>query len=97
MSAYLGYLLRRHYPRALLAAYAFLVFLGVMPKPPPRGPFQSELGYMAETVSRSLAGFATLALVLAVGCALWAVIAALRGSKAPDQPVPDQAQDGGPL
>ncbi|MGE4063563.1 MAG: hypothetical protein AB7E79_09360 [Rhodospirillaceae bacterium] len=97
MSAYFGYLIRTFYFRALLAAYAFFVFFGVMPKAPPRSPFQSQFEYMFDTVSRSLAGFAALAVLLAIVCGLWAAIAAVRGLKPPPPSVPDQASDGRPL
>ncbi len=95
--SYLGYVLRTFYFRALLTAYAFLVFLGVMPKAPPRAPFQSSLDYMALTVGNSLGGFAALAILLALICLAWAGIAAARGLEAPQQTVPDEAADGGPL
>lgn len=94
---YLGYLLRTFYFRVLLTAYAFFVFFGVMPKAPPRSPFQSSLEYMLLTVGNSLGGFAALAVLLALVCAAWSGIAAARGLKAPAEPVPDEATDGGPL
>jgi hypothetical protein len=97
MSAYFGYLIRHFYFRALLAAYAFFVFFGVMPKAPPRAPFQNTFEYMFLTVSNSLGGFVALAVVLALACAVWAALAAARGLKPPAEPVPDQAADGGPL
>lgn len=97
MSAYFSYLLRTHYFRLLLTAYAFFVFLGVMPKAPPRAPFQSQFDFMFETVSRSLLGFAVLAALLLLACALWAALAASRGSKAPAPAVPDQTTDRGSL
>jgi len=97
MSAYFGYLIRRYYFRTLLAAYAFFVFFGVMPKAPPRSPFQGAFEYMFLTVSNSLGGFAALAVLLALVCAIWAGIATLRGLKAPAETVPDEAADGGTL
>lgn len=97
MSAYLAYLFRQVYFRALLTAYAFFVFFGVMPKAPPRSPFQGSLEYMALTVGNSLGGFAALAVLLALVCVVWAAIAAARGLKAPAEPVPDEASDGGSL
>jgi hypothetical protein len=97
MSAYFGYLIRHYYFRALLAAYAFFVFFGVMPKAPPRSPFQSSFEYMFLTVSNSLGGFAVIAVLLALACVIWAALATARGLKAPADPVPDEASDGGPL
>ena len=95
--AYFGYLVRTVYFRALLATYAFLTFLGVMPKAPARSPFQGATEYMVLTVGNSLAGFATLAVLLALVLAIWAGIAAARGLVPPAQSIPDQAADGGPL
>lgn len=95
--AYFGYLMRNVYFRALLAAYAFLTFLGVMPKAPTRSPFQSATDYTVLMVGNSLAGFAALAALLALIFAVWAALAAARGLVPPAQPVPDEAADGGPL
>lgn len=95
--AYFGYLVRNVYFRALLGAYAFLTFFGVMPKAPTRSPFQSATEYMILTVGNSLAGFAALAVLLALIFAVWAALAAARGLVPPAQPVPDEAADGGPL
>ena len=97
MSAYFGYLIRRFYARVLFAAYAFLVFFGVMPKAPPRGPFQSVIEHTALTVANSVGGFIALAVLLALFCAGWAAAAAARGLEPPAQPVPDEPKDGGPL
>ena len=96
-AAYFGYLIRHFYFRILLAAYAFFVFLGVMPKAPPRSPFQGAFEYMFLTVSNSLGGFVAMAALLVFLCAIWAAVATARGLKAPAESVPDEAADGGPL
>jgi len=95
--AYLGYLIRRLYFRALIAAYAFFVFFGVMPKAPPRSPYQGSLEYMFLTVSNSLGGFVALAVLLVIAGALWAGVASARGLKPPPPSVPDEAPNSGPL
>lgn len=95
--SYFGYLFRHLYFRVLLTAYAFFVFFGVMPKAPPRSPFQSSFDYMVLTVSNSLGGFIALAVLLALVCAVWSGIAAVRGLKPPAEAVPDEAADGGTL
>lgn len=94
---YLGYIIRRFYFRALIAAYAFFVFAGVMPKAPPRSPYQGSFDYMILTVGNSLGGLVALALLMALVCVVWSAIAAFRGLKPPTPPVPDEAPDGGPL
>ena len=95
--AYFGYLVRNIYFRALLAAYAFLTFFGVMPKTPTRGPFQGSFEYLALTIGNSLVGFAALGVLVALACAIWAGISAARGLVPPAQAIPDEVADGGPL
>ena len=93
-AAYLGYLMRHVYFRMLFGAFAFLTFFGVMPKAPTRAPFEGAVAYLAHTVGTSLIGFAALAVILSLVCAIWAGVAAARGLIPPAQPVPDQAADG---
>lgn len=95
--AYLGYMIRHIYFRVLLGAFAFLTFFGVMPKAPTRSPFEGALEYLVHSVGTSLVGFAALAVILALLCAIWAGIAAARGLIPPAQAVPDEAADGGTL
>jgi hypothetical protein len=87
---HLRHLFRHVYFRTLLVAYAFLVFLGVMPKPPARMPYQSAVEHMILTVTTALTGFIALAVIIAFVC----VIGAL---KRPAQTVPDEASDRRPL
>jgi len=83
--------------RTLLVTYAFLVFLGVMPKPPERTPYQSTVEFMILTVTTSGMGFFALAVVLALVGRIGAVLASALGLKRPAQAVPDEAPDGRPL
>ena len=85
------------YFRTLLVTYAFLVFLGVMPKPPERTPYQSALEFMVLTVTTSASAFIALAVVVALVGMIGAVLASALGLKRPAQPVPHEASNGRPL
>lgn len=95
--AHLTQLLRHGFVRALFVAYAFLVFLGVMPKPPQRTAFMETHEYLLLTLGSSLGGLLIIALALVVGLVVWSGVAAARASKHAAPSIPEQADDGRPL
>lgn len=95
--AHLMQLLRHGFVRALFVAYAFLVFLGVMPKPPQRTAFMDTHEYLLLTLGSSLGGLLIIALALIAGLVVWSGIAAARTSKNAAPRIPEQTDNGGPL
>lgn len=92
MIAYFRYLMRTWYFRILLTAYAFFVFMGMMPKAPPRGRFQGVGEHLFLTVSNSLGGFVALGVLVLVVFVAWAGIATAAGQRVDPAPVsPDPA------
>jgi hypothetical protein len=81
--AHFTHLAQRHFLRVLFTLYGFLIFLGVMPKAPPRGPFASTFEHLFLSVANPLVGLLALAAVVAAAFTIWSAIRTLRQAPLP--------------